>query len=44
MASIINIAWPAGWLDTLSDLAKTIVEVAEAFRTVLYLLGKLLGY
>lgn len=43
MAGIINIAWARGWLDSMSALVRAIVEVAEAFRTVLYLLGKLLG-
>ena len=43
MASIIKITWTPEWLDALGALVKTIVEVAEAFRTILYWLGKLLG-
>ena len=43
MAEIIRTVWTPAWLDALSALAKSIVEAAEAFWTVLYLLGKLLG-
>jgi len=40
---IINIIWTPEWLDALSALVRSIVEVAEACRTILYLIGKLLG-
>lgn len=43
MTHIFSMVWLAGWLDYLSALVKTVIEVAEAFGTVLYLLGKLLG-
>ena len=43
MAEIVITVWTPGWLDALSALVQSIAEVAEAFRTVLYLLGKLLG-
>ena len=43
MAEVISTIWTPGWLDALDALVKSIVEVAEAFKTVLYLLGKLLG-
>lgn len=43
MTGIISIIWPPGWLDALGTLFKSIVEVAKAFRTILYWLGKLLG-
>ena len=43
MTYMISMIWLPGWLDSLSALVKTIVDVAEASRTVLYLLGKLFG-
>jgi len=40
---MISIAWTPGWIDALTALVKSIAEVAEAFLTIFYLLGKLLG-
>jgi hypothetical protein len=43
MTGIISILWTPEWLEALGALVKTIVEVAEAFRTIFYWLGKLLA-
>lgn len=40
---MISMAWISEWLATLTELIRSIVEVAEACRTILYLIGKLLG-
>lgn len=40
---MVTIAWALGWLDGPNSMIKFVVEVAEAFQTVLSLLGKLLG-
>ena len=40
---MVSVVWAVGWFDALSSIVESIVEVIEAFRTILYLLGKLLG-
>jgi hypothetical protein len=43
VAEIISTIWTPGWLDALGALVQSIADVAEAFRTIFYLIGKLLG-